>query len=408
MALFLTLRLAWRGFGRNKMRTALTMLGVIIGVAAVVATLAIGMGARASVQAQIASLGSNVIMLFNGTTTASGARVWGSGNSLTVEDAEAILTECPSVALVSVTARTAGQVISSQANWGTTIQGVTEDYFLIRAWPIEQGTLFTDADVRGSAKVCVLGASTATALFPGGGSPVGETVRLKGLPFRVVGVLARKGGGTMGSNDQDDVVFTPVSTLQKKLSQGSRQRVGNIMVSAASAERVNQAIREITDLLRQRHRIRPGQDDDFMLRSQDEFASAAEETSRTLTLLLASVAAVSLLVGGIGIMNIMLVSVTERTREIGIRMAVGARPVDIERQFLVESSFLSLLGGAAGVLLGVAASQLISRLARWPTIVSPQSVLVAFSFAVFIGIFFGLYPARKAARLDPIEALRYE
>ncbi|MGH7339766.1 MAG: ABC transporter permease, partial [Candidatus Rokuibacteriota bacterium] len=305
MAFLLTLRLAWRGFGRNKMRTILTMLGVVIGVAAVVATLAIGMGARASVQEQIASLGSNVIMLFNGTTTASGARVWGASNSLTAEDAEAILAECPSVAFVSVTARTAGQVISSQANWGTSIQGVTEDYFLIRSWPIDQGTLFTDADVRGSAKVCVLGASTAEALFPDGGDPVGETIRLKGLPFRVVGVLVKKGGGTMGGNDQDDVVFTPVSTLQKKLSTGSRQRVGNIMVSAVSAERVNSAIREIENLLRQRHRIRPGQDDDFMIRSQDEFASAAEETSRTLTLLLASVAAVSLLVGGIGIMNIM-------------------------------------------------------------------------------------------------------
>ena len=408
MAFFLTLRLAWRGFGRNKMRTILTMLGVVIGVAAVVATLAIGMGARASVQDQIANLGSNVIMLFNGTRTASGARLWGSGNSLSVEDAEAILTECPSVAFVSVTARTAGQVASTQANWGTSIQGVTEDYFLIRAWPVEDGTLFTDADVRGSAKVCVLGASTAEALFPDGGSAVGEIVRLKGLPFRVVGVLVRKGGGTHGGGDQDDVVFTPVSTLQKKLSTGSRQRVGNIMVSALSADRVNSAISEIETLLRQRHRIRPGDDDDFMIRSQDEFASAAEETSRTLTLLLASVAAVSLLVGGIGIMNIMLVSVTERTREIGLRMAVGARPIDIERQFLVESSFLSLLGGVAGVLLGVVASQVVSQVARWPTIVSPQSVVIAFSFAVLIGIFFGLYPARKAARLDPIEALRYE
>jgi putative ABC transport system permease protein len=408
MDVLLTLRLAWRGFVRNKMRTALTMLGVIIGVAAVVATLAIGMGARASVQEQIATLGSNVIMIFNGTTTASGARVWGSGNALTAEDAEAILDECPSVSLVSVTARTAGQVISSHANWGTTIQGVTEDYFLIRAWAVEDGTLFTDSDVRGAAKVCVLGASTAENLFPGGADGVGEIVRVKGLPFRVVGVLAKKGGGTMGGGDQDDVVFTPVSTLQRKLSTGSRHRVGNIMVSAVSADRVSAAIEEITALLRQRHRLRPGQDDDFMIRSQDEFASAAEETSRTLTLLLASVAAVSLLVGGIGIMNIMLVSVTERTREIGVRMAVGARPVDIERQFLVESSFLSLLGGVAGVVLGAVASQVVSQVARWPTIVSPQSVGIAFSFAVLIGIFFGLYPARKAARLDPIEALRYE
>jgi putative ABC transport system permease protein len=408
MIVWVPLRLAWRSLGRHKMRSALTMLGIIIGVAAVIATLAIGMGARASVQAQIASLGSNVIMIFNGSTTSSGARVWGSGNSLTEKDAEAIAKECPAVDLVSVTSRTAGQVISSVANWGTTIQGITEDYFFIRGWEVSSGSAFTDADVRGVAKVCVLGASTAEQLFPDGRDPVGEMIRIKGLPFRVMGVLKRKGGSLGGHRDQDDVVMAPVTTVQRKLSASSRRRVGAIMVSAVSADQVNQAIEQIKDLLRQRHRLRDGDDDDFIMRSQSEFADAAEETTSTMTMLLASIAAVSLLVGGIGIMNIMLVSVTERTREIGIRMAVGARPRDIQGQFLVESSFLSFLGGVIGVILGVVTSNLITGIARWPTIVSPQSVLLAFVFAAAVGIFFGLYPARKAARLDPIEALRYE
>jgi putative ABC transport system permease protein len=408
MFVWVPLRLAWRSFGRHKMRSALTMLGIIIGVAAVIATLAIGMGARASVQDQIASLGSNVIMIFNGSTSSSGARVWGSGNALSEADAEAIGSECPAVDLVSVTSRTAGQIISSMANWGTTIQGISEDYFYIRNWEIESGSAFTDADVRGAAKVCVLGASTAEQLFPGGADPVGEMIRIKGLPFRVMGVLKRKGGSLGGHRDQDDVVMAPVTTVQRKLSAGSRRRVGSILVSAVSAERVNQAMQQITELLRQRHRLHPGDDDDFIMRSQSEFADAAEETTSTMTMLLASIAAVSLLVGGIGIMNIMLVSVTERTREIGIRMAVGARPRDIQRQFLVESSFLSFLGGMIGVAVGVVASNVITNVARWPTIVSPESVIVAFIFSAAVGIFFGFYPARKAARLDPIEALRYE
>jgi putative ABC transport system permease protein len=408
MFVWVPLRLAWRSLGRHKMRSILTMLGIIIGVAAVIATLAIGMGARASVQERIASLGSNVIMIFNGSTTSSGARVWGSGNSLTEQDAEAIRNECSAVDLVSVTARTAGQIISTEANWGTTIQGISEDYFYIRGWEIESGSAFTDADVRGAAKVCVLGASTADQLFPGGGNPVGEMIRIKGLPFRVMGVLKRKGGSLGGHRDQDDVVMAPVTTVQRKLSATSRRRVGAIMVSAVSADRVNQAMQQIKELLRQRHRLRPGDDDDFIIRSQSEFADAAEETTSTMTILLASIAAVSLLVGGIGIMNIMLVSVTERTREIGIRMAVGARPRDIQRQFLVESAFLSFLGGLIGIVLGIAASNVITSVARWPTIVRPESVIIAFIFSAAVGIFFGFYPALKAARLDPIEALRYE
>ena len=407
MDVMMTVRLANRTLRRNKLRSLLTMLGVIIGVAAVVATLAIGSGARASVQAQIASLGTNVIMIMNGTTSASGVRMWGGSHSLTYGDAEAIRKECRSVELVATNVRAQAQMVSSSGNWGTSIQGTTSDFFAIRDWPVAHGAAFTDADVRGGAKVCVLGATVADNLFPGGQDPVGQTVRIKGLPFRVAGVMSRKGASSMGQSDQDDVVIAPLTTIQRKFTN-TPTRVGSILVSAASADRVNRAIEEITELLRQRHRIRPGADDDFVIRSQSEFANAAEETSRTMTLLLLSIAAVSLLVGGIGIMNIMLVSVTERTREIGIRMAVGARSRDIRWQFLVESAFLSLLGGAAGVVLGMAASALITKMARWPTVVSPGAVVLAFVFAAAIGIFFGYYPARQASRLDPIEALRYE
>ena len=407
MDVMMTVRLANRTLRRNKLRSLLTMLGVIIGVAAVVATLAIGSGARASVQAQIASLGTNVIMIMNGTTSASGVRMWGGSHSLTYGDAEAIRKECRSVELVATNVRAQAQMVSSSGNWGTSIQGTTSDFFAIRDWPVAHGAAFTDADVRGGAKVCVLGATVADNLFPGGQDPVGQTVRIKGLPFRVAGVMSRKGASSMGQSDQDDVVIAPLTTIQRKFTN-TPTRVGSILVSAASADRVNRAIEEITELLRQRHRIRPGADDDFVIRSQSEFANAAEETSRTMTLLLLSIAAVSLLVGGIGIMNIMLVSVTERTREIGIRMAVGARARDIRWQFLIESAFLSLLGGAAGVALGMAASALITKMARLPTVVSPGAVVLAFVFAAAIGIFFGYYPARQASRLDPIEALRYE
>jgi putative ABC transport system permease protein len=404
----MTLRLAWRTLQRNKLRSTLTMLGVIIGVGAVIATLAIGQGARASVQAQIASLGTNVVMVMGGSTSAGGARVFGLVQTLSADDADAIKRECPAVSGVSATTRASSQIISNESNWSTQIQGVTEDWFAIRDWSIDKGALFTDSDVRGAAKVCVLGASTAGYLFPSGVDPTGQTVRIKNLPFRVVGVLVAKGGSAGGGGqDQDDIVIAPLTTVQRKLT-ANPNRVMMLLVSAASAGQINEAIDQITQLLRQRHHIRPGQDDDFIIRSQNEFASAAEETSRTMTLLLTAIAAVSLLVGGIGIMNIMLVSVTERTREIGIRMAVGARAGDIRWQFLVESAFLSLVGGAMGIIVGSGASNLITKVARWPTIVSPTSIVLAFAFSAAIGIFFGYYPARKASRLDPIEALRYE
>jgi len=406
MDLGLSLKLAWRALARNPLRASLTMLGVVIGVAAVVATLAIGQGARASVQSQIASLGSNVIMLFPGTGPGAGGShgAQGSSSSMTVEDCEAIGRECPSVERVAWSVRSGGQVIYGNNNWQTGLIGTTPDFFIIREWPIEQGSTFSDADVRNSARVVVLGATVVENLF-GTESPIGQTIRIRNLPFRVVGVLARKGSSAMGS-DQDDTIILPGTTVQKKFT--SSTAINFVYISARSAAEINPAIEEISSLLRQRHRLRAGQDDDFFIRNQAEFANAAEETSRTMTLLLSSIAAVSLLVGGIGIMNIMLVSVTERTREIGIRMAVGARGRDILSQFLVESAFLSLLGGALGILLGVGVSVLISNVAKWPTSVSPSSIALAFGFSAAVGIFFGFYPARKAADQDPIEALRYE
>ena len=406
MDLDLSLKLAWRALMRNPLRATLTMLGVIIGVGAVVTTLAIGQGARASVQAQIASMGSNVIMVMPGAPSAGGVRiVMGSSSNFTIDDVDAIRRECPSVSLVTWTVRSSGQAIYGNQNWSTGIIGATADYFPIRDWTIADGTAFTDADVRNAAKVCVLGATVAENLFQGARA-VGETIRIKGLPFKVVGVMGKKGGSMMGG-DQDDVLILPGTTVQRKFL-GSVNIIGIVMVSAKSAELINPAIDEMSSLLRQRHHIRPGQEDDFFMRNQVEFANAAEQTSRPMTILLSSIALVSLLVGGIGIMNIMLVSVTERTREIGIRMAVGAKGRDILSQFLVESAFLSLVGGAMGVGLGLAASAAISQLAHWPTIVSPSSIALAFGFSAAVGIFFGFYPARKASRQDPIEALRYE
>jgi len=318
---------------------------------------------------------------------------------------EAIRRECPSVSLITWTVRSSGQAIFGNQNWSTGIVGATADYFPIRDWTIADGTAFTDADVRNAAKVCVLGATVADNLFQGGRA-IGETIRIKNLPFKVVAVMNRKGGSMMGQ-DQDDLIILPGTTVQRKFL-GTTSIIGVMMASARGAESINSAIDEMSSLLRQRHRIRPGQEDDFFMRNQAEFANAAEQTSKTMTLLLSSIALVSLLVGGIGIMNIMLVSVTERTREIGIRMAVGAKSADILSQFLVESAFLSLVGGALGVALGWAASSLISRLAGWPTTVSPASIALAFGFSAAVGIFFGFYPARKAAALDPIQALRFE
>jgi putative ABC transport system permease protein len=388
---------------RNKMRSLLTMLGIIIGVACVITMLAVGTGASSSIQATINSLGTNFIMLFPGAQTQGGARIAGESR-ITEEDVAAIRNEAPSVAYVSPSIREGAQVVAADLNWATTVYGVDVDWPFIRAWNVAQGDFFSDIDVRSSSKVAVLGATVADNLFPAGDA-VGSSIRIKNVPFRVVGVLDRKGGNMMGQ-DQDDQIIAPYTTVMKQL-QG-RQRIGQVLISARSAALVSQAQSEIDALLRQRHRIQPGQEADFTMRSQEEIASTSAQTSRTLSILLGSAAAISLLVGGIGIMNIMMVSVTERTREIGIRLAIGAKGRHVLLQFLLEAMALSIVGGAMGVALGLLIPSLVSKFAGMPTQVSSSSVLLAFGFAAAIGIFFGFYPARKASRLDPIEALRYE
>ncbi len=389
---------------RNKMRSLLTMLGIIIGVGCVITMLAVGNGASSQIQATINSLGTNFIMLFPGASTQSGARLFTGESRITEEDVNAIRDEAPSVAYVSPSVREGAQVVAGELNWGTTVYGAGVDWPFIRAWNVADGDFFTDVDVRTSARVAVLGATVADSLFPAGDA-VGSSIRIKNVPFRVVGVLDRKGGNMMGQ-DQDDQIIAPYTTVMKQL-QG-RQRIGQVLISARSASEVIQAQTEIDALLRQRHRIGPGQEADFNMRSQEEIASTSAQMSKTLSILLGSAAAISLLVGGIGIMNIMLVSVTERTREIGIRLAIGAKGKHVLLQFLLEAMALSIVGGAIGVAVGFLIPRLVSKFAGMPTQVSLSSVLLAFGFAAAIGIFFGFYPARKASRLDPIEALRYE
>ena len=397
-------RLGLKAIARNKLRSALTMLGIVIGVACVIAMVAVGAGASQSVQSTINSLGSNFIMIFPGASTQGGARVFTGQSTLTVEDAAAIRAEAPSVAYVSPGVRTGGQLVAGDANWSSQIYGVDVDWPFIRAWNVEQGLFFTESEVRAGSKVAVLGKTVADNLFADGGG-VGEIVRIKNVPFRVIGILERKGGNMMGT-DQDDQVIVPYTTAMKRLM--GQNRINLIYVSAVSDGAVAEAQTQIDALLRQRHRIGPGQDADFMMRSQEEIASSAAQTSKTLSILLGSVAAISLLVGGIGIMNIMLVSVTERTREIGIRMAIGAKGRHVLIQFLLEAIMLSVVGGLLGILLGVGVSRLVARFAGWPVYVGVGSVVMAFGFSALIGIFFGFYPARAASRLDPIEALRYE
>jgi putative ABC transport system permease protein len=397
MLKFLTiLKVGMKAIARNKMRSVLTALGIIIGVACVIAMIAVGQGSQAAIQAQISALGTNFLMIFPGVATQSGARIFTGQSSITEDDIAAVRAECPSVAYVTPATRTAGQVVAGSNNWGTGIQGVGVEWPLVRSWNIEKGAFFGESEVR----------SAANSLF-GDSSPIDQMVRIKNIPFRVIGVLETKGGSTMGQ-DQDDTVVAPYTTVMKLLKRSTNTKIDMFMASATSRQTVEQAQAEIEGLLRQRHRLGPGQDSDFMIRSQQEIAQTAEQTSRTLSLLLASAASISLLVGGIGIMNIMLVSVTERTREIGIRMAIGAKGRDILTQFLIEALTLSVAGGAIGIGLGVGASELLAWKARWPIVLSPSAVVLAFGFSAAIGIFFGFYPARKAAQLDPIEALRYE
>ena len=399
------IRVALRALARNKLRTILTMLGIIIGVGAVIGTVAIGQGASAQVQQQIQALGDNMIMVFAGSVNTSGVRMGnGANKTLTADDAQAILQHVPNVVLISPIVGASVQVVNGNQNWLTRASGVSQDYTQIRNWPVVSGSMFSERDVDMAANVCVLGNTVAQQLF-GDSDPVGQMIRVQNLPFRVVGVLLAKGQNSNGQ-DQDDTMVMPYTTVQKKISGISWLQM--LMVSTSSQDAMTPAQSGISALLRQRHHLRPGEEDDFIIRSPNEMAQAAEATSLAMTVLLGIIASISLLVGGIGIMNIMLVSVTERTREIGVRMAVGATEQDVQWQFLSEALVLSSLGGFAGIALGIVASTLITRFVHWSTFVSPLSVVVAAFFSAGVGIFFGYYPARKAARLDPIEALRYE
>jgi putative ABC transport system permease protein len=401
------IRVAFRALARNKMRAALTMLGIIIGVSAVIAMVSIGQGAQASVQAQIQSIGTNLLFVSAGAQNAGGVRT-GAGdtgtNTLTAEDLDAIRREVPSVAMVTPTVNSRSQLVFGNMNWNTSVQGVNEQYPDVRKWSIQSGEFFTDSDVRTAARVIVIGQTIADNLFAGM-DPVGQTVRVMNLPFRVTGVMVRKGQDQQG-RDQDDIAFAPFTTVQKKLIGSPRLQIA--YVSAVTQDATYTAQQQISDLLRQRHKLTANEPSDFTVRNMTDVAEAANETNNTMTILLACIAGVSLLVGGIGIMNIMLVSVTERTREIGIRMAIGARSSAVRTQFLIESIVLSLTGGSLGIVLGIVVSLLIPALLGWPTLISTIAIIGSVIFSGAVGIFFGYYPARKAAALDPIEALRYE
>jgi putative ABC transport system permease protein len=399
------LRIAFDSLLRQKMRSLLTMLGIIIGVGAVIAMVAIGQGAQTSVEAQISSLGTNVLMVFPGSTTRGGVfSGGGTGTSLTEEDAQAVKEQCPAVAYMSPILRSGAQVIYGDINWGTSLQGGTVDLFSIRDWQVASGDFFTDQDVRAATKVCLIGQTVASQLFETA-DPVGQTIRVRNIPFRVIGTLKGKGQNSMGQ-DQDDLIIMPYTTLQKRLMGNTRS--WGFLASAVSKAQIPEAQQQITDLLRARHKLGFMDDNDFTIRNQTEIADAQTATTRIMTTLLASIASVSLIVGGIGIMNIMLVSVTERTREIGVRMSIGARKRDILTQFLMEAIVMSLSGGVIGIALGVGGSSLVSKIAGWPTFITANSIFLAVTFSMLVGVFFGYYPARKASLLHPIEALRYE
>ena len=400
-----TLKIALRALRRNKMRTVLTMLGMIIGVGAVIAMVGIGNGAKAQIEAQIASFGENLILVWTGSMTRGGIHTgWGSAGTLSIDDAEAIQREVPGVTVISPEVRSSGQIAAGNENWFTQIVGEGSDYFNIRQWPVVQGSPFSEQDIRTANKVAIIGKTIADQLYPGE-DPLGQVLRIKNVPFIVVGVLRPKGLSVQGQ-DQDDIVIIPYTSAMKRLMGVTMLRAIN--VQAASPQLLNPAQEQIINLLRQRHHITPGKDDDFTVRTQQEIADAATAQSKTMSWLLAGIACVSLVVGGIGIMNIMLVSVTERTREIGIRMAVGARGGDILLQFLTEAVTLSMIGGIIGILAGLGTSKIIEATKHWPVKTPMVWIVVAFLVSAAVGIFFGFYPARKASRLDPIDALRYE
>ena len=410
MKFWMAVEIALRALRANRLRSALTMLGIVIGVAAVIAMVAVGSGATERIQQQIEAIGSNLILVIPGSITSNGVRL-GSGATVTLseDDARAIASECPAVAAVAPTVRGGAQVTYGNNNWATSIVGTTPDYLTIRDQTVVRGNPFSADDGSSSTKVALLGGTVSQNLF-GSADPTGQTIRIKNVPFTVDGVLSAKGQSPTGQ-DQDDVILIPISTAKRQVvgaSQANAGSIGAIMVQAVDAHSMDEAQSEIEALVRQRHRIQPGQDDDFTVRNLSDVFSAQESSARVMSILLGAIASVSLVVGGIGIMNIMLVSVTERTREIGLRIAIGARTRDLLAKFLVEAVTLSILGGIAGILVGVTASALISHFAGWNTLVSQTAIALAFVFSALVGVFFGYYPARKAALLDPIEALRYE
>ena len=396
------IRVALRALQRNTMRSILTALGIIIGIAAVITTVSMGTGAKAQIEAQVAALGQNIITVFPNFFSAGGVRSgFGGATTLMPEDAEAIQNEVPNVDGVSPEIRDRAQILANCLNWNTQVIGESPDYPYIRSWPIAQGSMFSEQDVKSLGKVCVVGKTIVDQLFPDQ-EVIGQTLRIRNLPFRIVGVLSAKGYNINGS-DQDDIVIIPYTSHMKRVSR--RANINTILVQASSPEKLDKVKQDIEDVLTQR---RKGREPDFIVRTQEEIAQTATQTSKTMTLLLGGIALVSLIVGGIGVMNIMLVSVTERTREIGIRLAIGAHGRDVLAQFLIEATLLSVLGGVLGILLGVGASEIITYYFKLPTLVSPLSIFVAVGVSSVIGVFFGFYPARKAAQLDPIDALRYE
>ena len=406
MDILAIIRIAMRALARNKMRSSLTMLGIIIGVGAVIAMVSVGQGAQEQAQQQIAAMGSNMLFVQSGTVTRGGMRMgWGATKTLVYEDMQAMVRECPSVKEAAPGSNSSAQVVFGNDNWATNINGTEPQYFDIRTWPFAEGGTFNQDDVSLSANVAVIGETVRKNLF-GPTDPIGETIRINNLPFKVVGLLQPKGTSAAGGQDQDDIIFVPITTLQKKITGQPWLRW--IVVSAVSQAASYTAQQQITSLLRDRHRIRSAQDDDFFVRNLADVADLADQNARLFTILVASIASISLLVGGIGVMNIMLVSVTERTREIGIRMAIGATESDVQQQFLIEAVVLSLLGGGIGILVGIGSSFMITHTLGWSVLVSPLAIVAAVIFSMAVGIFFGFYPAQKAAQLDPIEALRYE
>jgi len=406
MSLLNLIQIALRALQRNKLRAFLTMLGIIIGVAAVIAMVAIGEGSKKSIQDQIASMGSNMITIRPNSNVSGGARLDATSvQTLTEDDIKALQKNMQYINAVSPAVSTRGQVINGAYNWSTQMQGVSPDYLTIRDWGIEDGIGFTNSDVTGAAKVCLLGQTVVDNLFPNGDNPVSKIIRFKTIPMKVIGILKKKGENAFGQ-DQDDVILTPYTTVQKRILASIYFQ--NIYASAINENSTEAATEEVSEVLRKTHRIRPGEDDDFAVRTQAELISTFSSTSQLLTVLLAAIAGISLVVGGIGIMNIMYVSVTERTREIGLRMSIGARGIDILLQFLIEAILISITGGLIGITLGITATKVVTAFLSWPTLVTQSSIVISFMVCVITGVFFGYYPAQKASRLDPIEALRYE